>query len=550
MKHAAAEAPEPTSATSATGEVLNSAGLTHRQVLLCFTGLLTGMFLASLDSTIVNTALPTIVGDLGGLSKISWVSSGYLLTSTAATPLFGKIGDLYGRKKLFVVSVVLFIIGSLLSGIAQTMTQLIGARAVQGLGGGGIFALSMAIMAEIVSPRERGRYQGYLVGSFALSSVAGPAIGGLFTDHLSWRWAFLCNVPLGIGAVVLIVAVLRLPVHTTEAKVDYIGAALVVGAVSLLVLTGLWGGREYAWGSPTILAMAAGGIALTALFVVQERRAADPLLPLRIFRNDIVTVTSIVMALLGIVMFAAFLYLPLFFQVVDGATATRSGFLMIPLMVGVMIGSFVAGRLLSRLGRYRIFPIVGSLFALVGTVILATIDRDTPRAVIFTAMILLGIGIGLVFSIVVIASQNACDYRDLGVVTSAGNFFRSLGGVFGLAGLGALFNDRVAHYFVRLVPGASSLDPDDLFTSPERIRALDPAVREGAIETLSRSIHLVFVATVPVAIITVLVALKLREIPLRSTVHGGNGGNGGNGGDGATGTDGGAADHLDISFGH
>jgi EmrB/QacA subfamily drug resistance transporter len=512
VSHAAATTP-------AEAEAINSAGLTHRQVLWCFTGLLTGMFLGSLDATIVNTALPTIVGDLGGLSKISWVSSGYLLTSTAATPLFGKLGDLYGRKRLFLLSVMVFVIGSLLSGIAQTMTQLIGARAVQGLGGGGIFALSMAIIAEIVSPRERGRYQGYIVASFALSSVAGPAVGGLFTDHLSWRWAFLCNVPLGIGATVLIAVVLKLPVHTSEAKVDYLGAMLVVGAVSLIVLTGLWGGREHAWGSPTILAMAAGGIGLSVLFVLQERRAPDPMLPLRIFRNDIVTVTSIVLVLLGIVMFAAFLYLPLFFQVVEGASATRSGFLMVPLAVGVMIGSFVAGRLLSRLGRYRIFPIIGTLFVLAGMGILATLDRDTSHALVFAAMILIGTGIGLAFSIVVIASQNACDYKDLGVVTASGNFFRSLGGVLGLAAFGALLNNRLAHHFLRLVPGAAGLEPDDLFTSPERIRNLEPAVREGAIETMARSIHIVFLAALPIALIAFFVTLKLREIPLRTSVH-------------------------------
>jgi MFS family permease len=359
-----------------------------------------------------------------------------------------------------------------------------------------------------------------MVGSFALSSVAGPAIGGLFTDHLSWRWAFLCNVPLGIGAIVLIAAVLRLPVHTSTAKVDYLGAALVVGAVSMLVLTGLWGGREYPWGSPTILAMAAASIALSVLFILQERRAADPMLPLRIFRNDIVTVTSIVLTLLGILMFVAFLYLPVFFQVVDGSSATRSGFTMVPLMVGVMIGSFVAGRLLSRLGRYRVFPIIGSVFLVVGTSVLATLDRDTPRSLVFAAMIVLGTGIGLAFSIVVIASQNACDYKDLGVVTSSGNFFRSIGGVLGLAAFGALLNDRIAHNFARLVPGAAGLDPDDLFTSPERIRNLEPALREAAIETMARSIHVVFTAAVPVAVIAFFVVLKLREIPLRSTVHG------------------------------
>jgi EmrB/QacA subfamily drug resistance transporter len=505
--------------TAVDDEELNSAGLTHKQVLLAFTGLLVGMFLASLDTTIVNTALPTIVGDLGGLSHISWVSSAYLLTSTAATPLFGKLGDLYGRKKLFQMSVGVFVVGSLLCGVAHDITTLIAARAVQGLGGGGIFALSMAIIAEIVSPRERGRYQGYMVASFALSSVLGPAIGGLFTDRLSWRWAFLINVPLGLAGFALIAVVLHLPTRTEQQKIDYLGAFLVVASVSLLLLVGVWGGHEHAWDSPTIIGMLIGGLALGALFVWQESRAVEPLLPLRLFRNPTFRVASIVMGLLGVVMFASFLYLPFFFQIVDGASATRSGFMMIPLSIGVMAGSFVAGRILSSWGRYRIFPIVGMGSALAATGILATLDRHTSRSLLYLAMALMGIGIGFCYSVLVIAAQNACEYRDLGVVTSSTNFFRSLGGVFGVAAFGAILNNRISHYFMELVPGAENLDPDSLFQSPHAIHAQSPAVREGLIETFSRSIHVVFLAAVPIAIIAFIWVFRLQEVPLRTSAH-------------------------------
>ncbi len=511
---------EPATPEANADEELNSAGLTHKQVLLAFAGLLVGMFLASLDTTIVNTALPTIVGDLGGLSHISWVSSAYLLTSTAATPLFGKLGDLYGRKKLFQTSVGIFVVGSLLCGIAHDMPTLIAARAVQGLGGGGIFALSMAIIAEIVSPRERGRYQGYMVASFALSSVLGPAIGGLFTDRLNWRWAFLINVPLGLAGFVLVALVLHLPTREQHARVDYTGAVLVVASVSLLLLVGVWGGNEHAWGSPTIIGMLVAGLVLGGLFVWQEARAVEPLLPLRLFRNDVFRVSSVVMGLLGIVMFASFLYLPFFFQIVDGASATRSGFMMIPLSIGVMAGSFVAGRILSSWGRYKVFPVTGMASVTAAAVMLATLDRHTARPLLFLAMGLMGIGIGFCYSVLVIAAQNACEYRDLGVVTSSTNFFRSLGGVFGVAAFGAILNNRIDHYFVRLVPGAADLDPDTLFQSPAAIHAQEAAVREGLIETFSRSIHVVFLAAVPIAILAFIWVFRLREVPLRESAHG------------------------------
>ncbi len=392
---------------------------------------------------------------------------------------------------------------------------------MQGLGGGGIFALSMAIIAEIVSPRERGRYQGYMVASFALSSVLGPAIGGLFTDRLNWRWAFLINVPLGLAGFALVAVVLHLPTpDQLRAKVDYTGAALVVASVSLLLLVGVWGGNEYAWGSPTIIGMLLAGLALGAVFVWQESRAVEPLLPLRLFHNDTFRVSSIVMGLLGIVMFASFLYLPFFFQIVDGASATRSGFMMVPLSIGVMAGSFVAGRILSSWGRYKIFPVTGMASVTISAVMLATLDRHTSRPFLYLAMALMGIGIGFCYSVLVIAAQNACEYRDLGVVTSSTNFFRSLGGVFGVAAFGAILNNRIDHYFVRLVPGASDLDPDSLFQSPHAIHSQAPAVREGLIETFSRSIHVVFLAAVPIAIVAFVWVFRLREIPLRTSAHG------------------------------
>jgi len=336
------------------------AQLSHRQILIVFAGLMSGMLLASLDQTVVSTALPTIVGELGGLDHFSWVITAYLLTSTASVPLYGKFSDFYGRKLLFQVAIGVFIAGSLFSGIAQNMPQLIVSRGVQGLGAGGIFAMAMAIVGDILPPRERGRYQGYIGSVFAVSSVAGPLIGGFFTDQLTWRWVFYINLPIGIGALALTTIVLKLPVHRQKHSIDYIGAALMVAGVTSLLLVASWGGIEYGWLSTTIIGLGIAGVVLLALFALQEARAPEPLLPLRLFRERVFAAGSAIMFIVGLGMFGAIAFLPLYLQVVQGVSATASGLRLTPLMLGLIISSTVSGRIISATGKYRYFPIAGT----------------------------------------------------------------------------------------------------------------------------------------------------------------------------------------------
>ena len=407
--------------------------LSHREILVVFSGLMLGMLLAALDQTIVATALPTIVGDLGGLNHLSWVVTAYLLASTASTPLYGKISDLYGRKIMFQAAIVLFLVGSVLSGAAQNMGQLIGFRAIQGLGAGGLMAMAMAIIGDIVSPRERGRYQGYTGAVFAVSSVAGPLAGGFFVDHLSWRWVFYINVPIGLLALVVTSSVLRLPFVKRPHRIDYLGSALLVGAVTCLLLVAVWGGSEYAWGSPTIVGLAVAGAVLIGLFVVQERRAAEPVLPLRLFANSVFTVGSVASFLVGASMFAAIIFVPLYLQIVNGASPTESGLQLIPLMLGLIVGSVGSGRLITKFGRYKMFPVAGTATMSLGLYLLSRWDADTSRLIQVVYMAVLGLGVGLVMQVLVLAVQNAVDHRDLGI--ALGDFVLPLDGVARLASL-------------------------------------------------------------------------------------------------------------------
>lgn len=495
--------------------------LSHREVLIVFAAVLTGMFLAALDQTVVSTALPTIVGELGGLQHLSWVITAYLLTSTASMPLYGKLSDLYGRKLLFQAAIAIFLFGSLLSGAAQTMMQLIIFRSVQGVGAGGIMTMAQAIIGDIVSPRERGRYTGYMGGVFALSSVLGPLLGGLFTDHLSWRWVFFINLPIGGVALLVTAIVLHIPFTRRPHQIDYWGSALMVGGISALLLVTTWGGNEYDWLSPTIVGLAVAGTLCVLGFVLQELRAPEPLLPLRLFRNPVFTIGNLVGFVVGMAMFGALAFLPVYLQVVRGASATESGLRLIPMMLGLIGASIASGRIISSTGRYRAYPIVGTALIAAGLYLLSRLNMESSTAEVSAYMLVLGLGVGLVMQVLVLAIQNSTDYADLGVATAGANLFRSLGSAFGVAIFGSVLNNRLDYHLQRLVPteALDGISTAALTSSPTVIARLPDTVRAGVLESFSLSLNSVFFWAIPVAAVGFIASWFLPEHVLRSTAH-------------------------------
>ncbi len=484
--------------------------LSHQQILVVLTGLMAGMFLAALDQSIVGVALPRIVSDLGGLDNLSWVVTAYLLTSTATTPLWGKISDLYGRRIIFQVAITIFIIGSALCGISQDLYQLIGFRALQGIGGGGLFAIAFAVIGDIIPARERGRYQGYFGAVFGVSSLAGPLLGGWFTDGPGWRWIFWVNIPIGIAALVITSIALKLPVVRREHVIDYAGAATIVGAVSSLLLYLNWAGGAYGWTSWQGLALAFATVALTISFVLIEFRATEPIIPMSLFRNRIFSTGTIFSFLMGWSMFGGLIYLPVYLQTAKGFSPTESGLAMFPAVAGILTLSIVSGLLITRTGRYRIFPILGGLMLIIGLGLLSQLQVDTPYWQIGVSAFIFGAGLGFSMQTITVAVQNAVQFRDMGVATSSITFMRSLGGAIGTAFLGAVLGSRLTHHLGGAIDGSVNIE------DVEAIQGLPDDVREVVLNAYTLAIDDAFLTTIPIAILALVAAFFIKEIPLRT----------------------------------
>jgi len=507
--------------------------LTHKEIMFVLSGLMVGLLLAALDQTIVSTALKSIVEDFDGLTHYTWVVTAYLLTSTASTPLYGKISDLYGRRPVFQFAIITFLIGSFAAGAATSMEQLIAFRAIQGLGAGGLMSLTFVIIGDIVSPRERGKYQGYFGGVWGLSSVAGPLLGGYFSDHAQilgvtgWRWIFYINLPFGIAALIITSISLHIPKVKREHSIDYLGALLLVSGVSSLLLgISVYGPQDGWQNSKTLLTIAIATV-LILLFIFQESRAKEPIIPLTLFKNHTFSVTSVMAFIIGAGMFGAIIMLPLYLQIVKGDSATSAGLKLIPFMIGIVSMSIVSGKLITKHGHYKRFPIIGLSLMTIGLFMLSTLTETTAFWKLAIYGILVGAGLGLSMQTIVIALQNSVDFKDLGVATSANTFFRSIGATMGVALFGTVYASRLAHNLPIEVEKIRATNPEALVgATPEKFAALEentavlqtftPELQAGIVHAFVNSFHVVFLTAVPITIIGFFIAFMLRETPLRT----------------------------------
>jgi EmrB/QacA subfamily drug resistance transporter len=519
-------APTPSSAPP-TAEI----PLTHKQIMVVFSGLMLGMFLAALDQSIVGTALPTIVGDFHSLSRITWVVTAYLVTSTASAPLYGKVSDLYGRKRIFQFAIVLFVLSSALAGLSQNMDQLIAFRGLQGLGAGGLIVLAMSIIGDIIPPAQRGKYQGYFGAVFGIASIAGPLAGG-FLVEVDWRLIFYINLPIGILALFVTSVVLPARSARTSHKIDYMGALLLLAGVSSLLLTTTLGGSPegFPWASWQIVTMGIAGIIFVALFIWRQFRAPEPIVPMYLFRKRVFTTANAAGFIVGMAMFGAIIYLPVYLQVVKGVSPTVSGLMLIPLMIGMLTTSISSGQIIARIGRYKIFPVVGTALMTVGIYLFSTMGADTSDLTNALFMFIVGAGLGLVMQVLVLAVQNGVDYKDLGTATSLNNFFRSMGGAFGTAILGAILTDRLdGHLLAALPPAYRPHLPaiaQIIQGTPAALKRQPAAIHHAAIQAYVQSIHDVFLVATPIVALAFIFALMLPEIRLRTSVKTAGGGEG------------------------
>jgi len=490
--------------------------LSHRQIQLVMLALMSAVFLSGVDVSIVAAALPTLVGEFHRPDLYSWAVTAYLLTETASVPLYGKIGDLYGRKRVLHAAIALFLVGSVLCGASGSMWQLIVFRGLQGLGAGGIVSSALAIVADITSARERGRYQGYFMGTFALSSLVGPLLGGFFVDGPGWRWAFYVNLPLGLFSMAVASRLLQMPPHRGKAVVDWWGIGLVFSGVSALLLAISTGGHHYAWRSPVVAGMLGGAVVLIGCFVLRQRYAPEPVLPLRLFGNPVFLVSMSLSFVVGAVIFGALAFMPQFLQLARGDTATQAGLLMVPMLAGAVVTSTVVGRMVSRRGRYKVFPVAGMAAWTVALLLLSRVHADIPHAQLLVPVTLLGIGMGLTMPILTVAVQNSVEFRDLGVASSAIVFFRSLGGSVGAAVFGAVFIARLDTRLAQQVPGLSG-GVNEIIDTPQRVAGLPFPLREGVRASYATSMHEIFLIAVPVALAAFVLAWFLREYKLRTT---------------------------------